>query len=526
MPRCFKYITLLLLLILISACTQMEDFGQTLRRATDTPLATRSLPATFTPTASPTAIPSIPATPTISEHTQQSAMLPEFVSDAEAFPAATRYDLELDVDFQPGSPEARIEGIARIRFVNPLDKNLSNIVFMLWPNNDQYQAQMTTGAVMIAGELAVPQTILDGKALRLELRPALAKGESVDISLPFSLEIGAFHEGAPRRMGIAEGVLIAPTFYPLIPRLVDGEWDAIDAPSAGDTTNSDIAFYAVRITAPDDQIVVATGVETSRTTTPDGKQRIEYLSGPVRDFAFAIGQWEKTSRTAGEVTLNVWALAQHASSAQTALQAARIQVNLLSEIVGPYPYRELDIVDAPYAFGGIEYPGLVFIGTMGTKWVAEPTVHEVAHQWFYALLGNDQIREPWLDEATASFATVLFYERAYGLGQGTGYLSDIRAAIRAYPDSTLPIGLGVGEYESEIAYFTIVYQKGVLFLEALRNKLGTNRFEAFLAALYAQYRYDFMHAEDFQNTAESVCTCDLQDIFDLWVYEGGEIFPP
>jgi aminopeptidase N len=126
----------------------------------------------------------------------------------------------------------------------------------------------------------------------------------------------------------------------------------------------------------------------------------------------------------------------------------------------------------------------------------------------------------------ASFAEALYYERAYGLGQGTGYLSDIRARLRAVPDATQPIGLAVGEYASESDYFIFVYQKGTLFLEALRNKLGTNRFNDFLAAVYAQYRYGFMHAEEFQNAAEAVCACDLQDFFDLWVYEGGEIFPP
>jgi hypothetical protein len=525
MSRRYRFIVLVLL-VHLTACSRIGDFGNVLHRATETPLATRSLPATYTPTASPTAIPSIPATPTISEHTQQSALLPEFVSDADVFPDATRYDIELDVDFQPGSTEAHIEGIARIRYVNPLEKNLSNIVLMLWPNDEQYQAQMQAGTAMIDGELTIPQAIMDGKALRIDLRPSLAEGESVDLTIPFSLEVDSFHEGSPRRMGITEGVLLAPTFYPMIPRLVDGEWDAIDAPSAGDTTSSETAFYAVNITTPVGQIVVATGVEISSTTTPDGKQRFEYISGPVRDFAFAIGQWEKTSGTSGEVTLNVWALPQHAASAQTALRAARIQVNLLSEIVGPYPYPELDLVDAPYAFGGIEYPGLVFIGTMGTDWVTVPTVHEVAHQWFYALLGNDQIREPWLDEAMASFAEALYYERAYGLGQGTGYLSDIRARLRAVPDATQPIGLAVGEYASESDYFIFVYQKGTLFLEALRNKLGTNRFNDFLAAVYAQYRYGFMHAEDFQNAAEAVCACDLQDFFDLWVYEGGEIFPP
>jgi hypothetical protein len=525
MSRREKLITFILL-INLTACSQLELLGANLRKATNTPLANRSLPATFTPTASATAIPPIPATPVISADSQQSALLPDFAADADAFPNATRYDIEVDVNFPPGSAEAQIEGIARIRFVNPLEQNLSQIVLMLWPNDDQYQAHMQTGPALVEGQRALPKSLLDGKALRIDLRPALAPGESVDFSIPFSLEIGTIHELAPKRMGISEGVLIAPTFYPLIPRLVDGKWDTYAALPAGDTTNSEVAFYSVHITAPESLAVVATGVESASSAAPEGKQRIDFLSGPVRDFAFAIGPLVKTSRSSAGITLNAWTLPQHDSYAQTVLQAAGIQVELLSEILGPYPYRELDLVDAPFAFEGIAYPGLVFIGSMGTNQVTESTVREVAHQWFYGLLGNDQIREPWLDEATASFATVLYYERAYGLGQGTGYLSDIRAILRSHPDSTQPIGLNVAEYKNESDYHTLVHLKGALFLEALRNKMGSYRFNAFLSSLFTQYRYGMMKAEDFQDAAEATCACDLQNLFDLWVYEGGEVFPP
>jgi len=525
MSRRAKIITLILL-INLTACAQLEQFGTNLRAATNTPLVNRSLPATFTPTASATAIPPIPATPAISAGSQQSALLPDFAADADAFPNATRYDIEVDVDFSPGSAEAQIEGIARIRFINPLEQNISHIVLMLWPNDDQYQAHMQTGSALVEGERTFPKSILDGKALRLDLRPSLASGESVDFSIPFSLEIGTIHDLAPKRMGITEGVLIAPTFYPLIPRLVDGKWDTYTAPPAEDTTNSEVAFYSVRITAHESLAVVATGVENARNTTPEGKQQIDFHSGPVRDFAFAVGPLVTTSRSSAGITLNAWTLPQHNSNAQTVLQAAGIQVELLGEIMGPYPYRELDLVDAPNAFEGIAYPGLVFIGNMGTNWVTESTVRGVAHQWFYGLLGNDQMREPWLDEATASFATALYYERAYGLGQGTGYLSDIRAILRSHPDSTQPIGLDIAGYENESDYRTFLQLKGALFLEALRNKLGTYRFNAFLSSLFTQYRYAMMNTEDFQDIAEAICACDLQELFDLWVYEGGEVIPP
>ena len=83
------------------------------------------------------------------------------------------------------------------------------------------------------------------------------------MSVPFSVSTaGLIEEGNVHRFGITEGVLFAPTFYPLVPRLLEGEWDARTAPIGGDTTVSDVALYQVRIEAPTDQIVGSNGCRT------------------------------------------------------------------------------------------------------------------------------------------------------------------------------------------------------------------------------------------------------------------------
>jgi aminopeptidase N len=229
------------------------------------------------------------------------------------------------------------------------------------------------------------------------------------------------------------------------------------------------------------------------------------------------------TRQVGDVVLQAWLLRTHQADAEVVLEAAAIQMALLQELLGSYPYPELDLVDAPGAFGGIEYPGLVFLGTLGTNWVIEPTVHEVAHQWFYGLIGDDQIEQPWLDEAAATYAEALYYEKALGTGRGTGFLSDLRSIVRQRPDPDLPIGLGVADYSDESTYATFVYLKGALFFDALRRELGEAGFEQFLGEYFETYRYGFADAEGFQAIAEATCGCDLDLLFELWVYEGGRV---
>ncbi len=386
---------------------------------------------------------------------------------------------------------------------------------------------MQAGPALIGGKVVPPTIELGGLAVRYRLPAPLKAGESLDLSVPFEIQAqGDIGGPEPGRFGLTQGVLFAPTFYPLVPRLIDGQWEEERAPSGGDTTNSDIAMYTVELTVPADAGLAASGVEVARQEADGDTQTVSYVTGPVRDFAFAVGPFVQGSVQADGVTIQGWVLEAHRSDLSRMLRLARDQLDLLSQDVGPYPYTELDVVDVPGAFGGIEYPGLVTIGTVGTPDLEIPVIHEVAHQWFYGLIGDDQLEQPWLDEAAATYASVLFLEHYEGDGRATGELSHYRSVVGPYFRGDLPIGLGVGDYPDENTYALIVYWKGALFFDALRQRIGDQAFFAFLKAYYAEYRYSTATSQDFQASAEATCSCDLQALFDLWVYKGGPMPVP
>jgi hypothetical protein len=515
-------LSLLSIILLLSACLPVVELAPTLTSTGDLPQGTQALPPAFTPTPSPPPTLTPAPTPDLPTLDQRLGLLPAFSNDVSLLEGSTRYWIEVKLSLDESAREATIDGSARIIFTNPLEQRLSDIVLMLWPNNDQYAAVMTAGPAVIEGRVVEGEPIAESLGLRFDLPRSLGPGEKVDLSLPFRIEIGAMSAVAPKRMGVTEGMLLAPTFYPLVPRLIDGEWELKDAPPGGDTTNSEVAFYQIDVTWPEAFELVASGVEVERRAT-EGSIQATFISGPMRDAALAMGLFVMESRKVGDVTLQAWLLREHREDIEVVLDSAAVQIALLGELVGPYPYPELDLVDAPGAFGGIEYPGLVFLGTVGSNWLIEPTVHEVAHQWFYGLIGDDQILEPWLDEAAATFAEALYYEDAQGSGRATSFLSDLRWILRGHPDSDLPIGLAVADYPDEQIYATIVYLKGALFFDALRRELGEAGFKDFLGEYYEVYRYGVADAEGFQAIAERACRCDLDPLFDLWVYEGGTV---
>ncbi len=195
---------------------------------------------------------------------------------------------------------------------------------------------------------------------------------------------------------------------------------------------------------------------------------------------------------------------------------------------GPYPYQTFTVLAGPLASLGIEFPGLTVIGEHifsleGTiadtpiRAMLEATIaHEVAHQWFYNLVGNDQDTEPWLDEAVAQYATRLYYLDRYGKEAADSYAGSWYARWNRVDRAATPIGLPASDY-SEKQYGAIVYGRGPLFLEALASSMGSGAFDRFLRSYVDRYTWRIVHGVDFESAAEEQCRCELDALFAAWV---------
>jgi aminopeptidase N len=513
---------LILIILALTACN-VSSVEPTQSNALSEP--TVALPPAFTPTPSPIPSPTLPATPVSTDgdnSRQRQAMLPEFAGDIDLVTDATQYEIQMSIKFDPQIQEASIEGTARIHVKNPTNDALEELVLRLWPNHQQYLSEMEIGKALIDGEVVEPSVFQGGTAVRYVLPHAWSADSWLDITVTYGITAaGPIGGNIPRRFGISRGVFFAPTAYPIVPRFINGDWEIDPARGAGDTTNSDTSFYYVSITAPRDLELAASGSIIAQAERGE-VQLVEIATGPVRDFAFALGALSLLEREVDGTNLRTWVISDHVDDAERMLSAAAAQFQLLNDLVGPYPYRELDIVDLAGVFGGIEYPGLVTIGTVGTPFLIRPVVHEVAHQWFYGLIGDDQLLEPWLDEAAATYFEIRYFEEVQGSGAAAGIINNHRAQLGSHPDPEIPIGKAVEDYLPN-EYGLFVYLKGALFFDALRAELGEDLFQTFLHEYFLAFRYGFASTAGFQNSAETVCACSLQVLFDTWIYEGGEI---
>jgi len=511
---------------------------------TATPSSQILWPATSTPTplATSTLTPLPTATPWHLDLVEQAtALLPWAQADLAGLEDLTQYAIELSVEVgarhsgQDGldegatsvpnaSPLFLIQGRVGVRYTNTEDAPLDRVVFRLFPQTPGYGGQMRVDEVLVGGQPATTRLEFMDSALYVMLPQPLHPGETITLQLAFRVAVPEGTDVGYGQFSYADGILALPNVYPLIPAYDDEGWNVELAPAYGDALYSDVALYCVQVRAPSEQVVVASGSALTRVECSDGTATTTFVSGPVRDFAVVMSADFVTSTATVDGTLvTSYYLPQDAEGGERALGYATEALKVFSELFDPYPYAEFDVVETPTTAGGIEYPGLVVIAQRlyeeNGGFFEFATVHEAAHQWWYGLVGSDQVDEPWLDEALTQYSTLLYYEEV----RGSDVADNVRKRSFEQPYEKLveegrdaPVGQPVRAFSRE-DYGPVVYGKGSLFFQALRDEVGDEAFFAILRAYFEAYRYKIATPEGFLALAEEVSGQELDSLYEKWI---------
>jgi hypothetical protein len=437
-----------------------------------------------------------------------------FADDVQACHAASSYDIELVVD--PAS--TRVTGHQTIAYTNAEDEPLDTVYLRLLPSSQAYGGTMTVTHLLRSGGPITAQSELQGSALRVPLEPPLEPGQMLKLTMDFTADVptsGAFGHAL---FSYIRGVMALPTVYPLIPVHDDEGWNIEIAKEHGDDIFADVSIFNVEIKAPPEFTLIATGACTN---PEEGRWTCD--AAPMRDFTLILGEnYERAAREVEGVVVNSYFYPQHAPGGGKALEVAVDAVKAFSECFGPYPYTELDVVETPNYLGGMEYSSLVVVedtlypGVAGVEWL---TAHEVAHQWWTIVVGNDQIDEPWLDEALTQYSTMLYYEKTYGKQRADGILYGV--FVQTYESlkrmgRDMPAGLPANAYPPDL-YWDIVYDKGALFFHELRERVGDDAFFAVLQTYYIRHRYQIATPDSFLGTVEEITGDPHLDLFETWI---------
>jgi aminopeptidase N len=535
-------VALTVALFIIAGCATQTPVVVPPTRAQAAVVTPVSTPALAPPTDVPAPASTLPAPPTVPPASASSGPVePHFgpawgdrsiyasglvSSERKVLGAELAGASEYRVDLKIDDSMTRVAGEQQVHYTNREDVALDDIYVRLFPN--ALGGKMRVSDVLVDDTGVTPEYQFEDSAVRVQLPQPLQPGKSTVLSLKYDIEVPDTLDNGYGLLSYTRGILALDTPYAPIPVYNDEGWNVESPPENADTSFNDASFYLVRVTAPGQLKLVTTGVEVAREAAGDN-QVVTFEQGPARDFFVAASaDYVKESRQVGETLLNAYALPGEKAAQRIALDTAEKALGIFSKRFGPYPYTEFDVAASPMLALGIEYPGTVGVSETiyepgykpkagSAETILESTVaHEVAHQWFYNLVGSDQIDEPWLDEALAQYSTSVYFLDRYGEAAATALRGSWEARWDLTEREEKPVGLPARDYNGR-EYGSIVYGRGPMFVAALADRMGQAKIDQFLKDYSARFRWGIATTADFKALAGKACGCDLTDLYREWL---------
>ncbi|MGR4880435.1 M1 family aminopeptidase [Streptomyces sp. LARHCF249] len=177
----------------------------------------------------------------------------------------------------------------------------------------------------------------------------------------------------------------------------------------------------------------------------------------------------------------------------TAARAEAVRaIDDLRKRFGRYPYGEVDAVisDRLAPIGSMEFPCLVLVAADET---GSGMLHELAHQWWYGIVGNDEYASPWLDESFATYShDLLIGDHGESCAENVGWQDDTQAVT-----NSMGYWAAYGPGWSRFVYFN-----GACVLHDLEKVLGGPA----MAAIWREHRIRTGKASSSRTNAKALPT--------------------
>jgi hypothetical protein len=385
---------------------------------------------------------------------------------------------------------------------------------------------ITIHSVLVGGmetAFTVHETVME-----VPLSSPLRRGETLSIEIAFEVKLPVLQLA----LGYRGSSYAVALWHPKLAVPDSAGW-------RGDREPAEAAFYAdcgsydVRITAPSDVVVGATGEPADTTDNGDGTTTRRWRAQHVRYFAWVADRRYRVKHiTWNDVAVDYLYVGRDDRTVDSAAVAIRTTLDVYSARYGRYPYQTLAIAETP-ALGsgvaGISYSQLVMLPA-GLRTAAITVVpyrdvlaHEIAHQWWGMSVGVRDDRDDWLNEGFAEFSAWDLDRDWAGPGSGAQKGTSSSAYRRVeylnqaglgfddkivQPDSAFG---GMGEIE------VALYAKAPSVLRMLQHLVGPDTLDRILRAYASRYRYRTARTADFVTLANSVSERDLSWFFSEWL---------
>ena len=495
-----RYISILLFLGITACAGPARPNNPPVPTIVDT--QTPVIQETPIPTPSPTLSPTQDPTPT------------------PAAPQRTKYTIDAVLDYN----KHHLQVEEKIHYTNHSSDPLNELILMVDPL--YFPGTFKLDRLEYGDGKPLPEPQQENGWLRFPLSLPLLPGDTIDLSLAYQLNLPSPVPSAATRpipFGYTERQTNLVDWYPFIPPYISEQgWLAHPASYYGEHLVYEKSDFAVniRLSDPQPNLIIA----ASAPVLQDGEW-YRFQHDNARNFAWSISPYYQTQTAqAGPVKVTTYAFSGQEKASQAVLTTTVEALELYSKLFGEYPRQSLNVVEADF-LDGMEYDGMYFLskgfynlytGTPGEYLVAI-AAHETAHQWWYAMVGNDQALEPWLDEALCTYMEHIYFENLHPEALDWWWTYRINYyQPRGWVDDS--IYNPHGEIQAYRAYRNAVYLNGAVFLDELRKTMGDQAFFEFLKAYAAQNRDQIATKNSFFSLANQFSQSDLMPLIKQYFY--------
>ncbi len=459
----------------------------------------------------------------------------------------TTYNIEGTLDYE----NKTLSASERVVYQNNTDVKLSELKFHLYPNAFSEKAQKFKCVNASQSSRAYPNGFSEGNIsiisvkvndkdseyaitgednniLAITLEDGVAPERNVEVGIDFSLVI----PNCEHRFGYGENTLSLGNWYPIACVYEAGEFVTDGYSPNGDPFFSDVANYSVSLTYPSKLTMASTGNLTNIDTKQDWTTSV-YEAKVVRDFACVFSErYEFKCAPVGKTTVSYFYYDDE--NPDKHLKVCIDALNTFNAIFGEYPYTVLNVAKSNFLQGGMEYPELVFISdSVDTESeIINVIVHEISHQWWYGVVGNNECENAWIDEGLAEYSTALFYDKNPTYNKTSreiidsalsSYLLFCDVYSEVYDKLDTSMNRNIHNFNTETEYVYLTYVKGILMFDSICELVGPANMEKCLQTLYKDNMFRNIKPVDVILAFEKASHKKLGSFVNSWL-DGSVVF--
>ena len=434
-----------------------------------------------------------------------------------------------------------------VRYKNRSQDALSNVKFHIYANAYRNGAKfppvtsseipkafpngLSHGAIYIdevaVNGINVPVLIEgdDQNVLSVPMVQPLHAGKSVDVFIDYTVQLA----NIAHRLGWTDEVVNLGNFYPVPVIYENGVWQTYPYSFNGDPFYNALHNFDVTLRCDPNYVIASSG-----TLVRQSPGFMNLRSSAIRDFAMVLGKnFKSLTRIVNKTAVNYFYISDPdpAASLDCAVDALRT----FSRLFVNYPYKQLTVVQTDFLHGGMEYGELVYIstdilkpgGSQARDFHNQVIIHEIAHQWWYGIIGNNQAKSAWIDEGLTEYSTLLFYDYnpRYSRLSRTQIVDNARENFAAY--TKLVSGIGgqidpqmnrdLNSFRSTHEYVFLTYVRGLLLFCDLEMLLGQKKIVGALANFAHEARFSFATQSKLVASIERSTRIQLSTFFESFL---------